>query len=103
MIERIDAAESTEATLRKLPIEPMEAAEPMEPIDRTDPTELIDRIDPFELIDRIDPCDRRKRTELPASVMPPSWRVRSRRRYRGGLDQLLLEARAVKWTRAGAG
>jgi hypothetical protein len=83
MIERTDAAESTEATLRKLPIEKRDPAEPMEPTDSTDPTELIDRMDPLELMDRIDPCDRRDRMEEPpTSVTPPSWRNRSWGRYR---------------------
>jgi hypothetical protein len=64
---------------------------------------LIERIDPFELIDRIDPCDRRERVELPASVTPSSWRTVPGDATEWGLDQLPLEARAVKWTRAGAG
>ena len=104
MTERTDAAESTEATLRKLPIEKADPAEPMEPTDRTDPTELIERIDPFELMDRIDPSDRRERIEEPpASVTPPSWRTRSEPATDGGRAQLPLEARLAKWTRAGAG
>jgi len=104
MIERTDAAESTEATLRKLPIEQTDAAEPMEPMDSTDPTELMDRTDPFELMDRTDPSDRRDRAEGPlASVTPPSWRIPSRPAIDSGRVQLLLEARRAKWTRAGAG
>lgn len=104
IIERTEAAESTEATLRKLPIEKTDPAEPMEPMDRTDPTELMDRIEPLELMDRIDPSDRRDRMEEPpASVTPPSWRTRSRTATDGGRVQLSLDARLAKWTRAGAG
>lgn len=95
MTERTDAAERTEATLRKLPIEKADPAEPMEPMDRTDPTELMDRTDP---------SDRRERTEeRPASVTPPSWRTRPEPATHVGHGQLLLEARLAKWTRAGAG
>jgi hypothetical protein len=104
MIDRADTAESTEATLRKLPMEKTDPAEPMEPMDRTDPTELIDRIDPFELMDRMDPSDRRDRIEgSRASGTPPSWRNWSRPATGGGRVQLSLDARLAKWTRAGAG
>lgn len=104
MTERTDAAERTEATLRKLPIEKADPAEPMEPMDRTDPTELMDRTDPTESMDRTDPSDRRERTEeRPASVTPPSWRTRPEPATHVGHGQLLLEARLAKWTRAGAG
>jgi predicted DNA-binding transcriptional regulator YafY len=46
--ERSDRAISTEATLRKEPIEKADSAEPMDPIDSIEPTEPMDSTDPRE-------------------------------------------------------
>jgi hypothetical protein len=87
MIERTEAADRTEATLKKLPTEKSDPAEPMEPIESTDPIELIDRTEPFELMDRTEPFDRRDRVEEPRALdTAPSWRIGERGRSDRALD-----------------
>jgi hypothetical protein len=72
MTEAIEAKESSEPALRKLPTEASDSADPIEPTDRIDPIEPIERRDPFELIDRIEPVELIDHRERAGEFMPVS-------------------------------